>query len=269
MKVECHAHSNNSDGGYSVEELVKKVIDKNIEVFALTDHDTIAGVKLARKLCKDKIKFVSGVEFTTREMFVNSIKNQFCIHLLGYNFDENNTKLIYELNKRNKNADKAFERLCKDLSRKGYYVRIGDIKRSWGNILQLCDVKDHIIKKYNCTDESIFNMIESYKAELDRQNIPVKKAIDLIHYAGGKAVWAHPFCVYEKYHKSIKTKDEVKIILNYLKKLGLDGIEAHYYDFEEEQRQWLYELSKSENLIYTAGSDFHGIYGRDNLGVEI
>ena len=43
--VDLHLHSNASDGQYSPTELMKKVKDAGITRCALTDHDTIAGIK--------------------------------------------------------------------------------------------------------------------------------------------------------------------------------------------------------------------------------
>lgn len=45
MKIaDLHVHSNNSDGSDSVENLVNELQKNKVEIFALTDHDTIAGI---------------------------------------------------------------------------------------------------------------------------------------------------------------------------------------------------------------------------------
>ena len=41
--VDLHVHSNFSDGSDSPKELLEKIVEKGIQVFALTDHDTIGG----------------------------------------------------------------------------------------------------------------------------------------------------------------------------------------------------------------------------------
>ena len=43
-KVDLHMHSSASDGRDRADELLAKVEAAGIECFALTDHDTIAGV---------------------------------------------------------------------------------------------------------------------------------------------------------------------------------------------------------------------------------
>ena len=43
MKADLHIHSNNSDGSDTTQELAEKIIKARINIFALTDHDTIDG----------------------------------------------------------------------------------------------------------------------------------------------------------------------------------------------------------------------------------
>ena len=46
-------------------------------------------------------------------------------------------------------------------------------------------------------------------------------------------------------------------------------MEAYYHAFSKERQNWLYALAKKNNMIYTAGSDFHGSKGRDFMGIEL
>ena len=64
--VDLHVHSNASDGTLSPEELVDYAIQKQLSAFALTDHDTIDGLKpaLARADGRD-IEIIPGIELST------------------------------------------------------------------------------------------------------------------------------------------------------------------------------------------------------------
>ncbi len=42
--VDLHVHSTKSDGSYTPSELVEHAIEKGLSAFALTDHDTTAGI---------------------------------------------------------------------------------------------------------------------------------------------------------------------------------------------------------------------------------
>lgn len=59
-KFDLHIHSNNSDGSDTVFELSEIIKKEKIEIFALTDHDTVDGCFEMQKYF-DK-GFICGVE---------------------------------------------------------------------------------------------------------------------------------------------------------------------------------------------------------------
>ena len=62
-KVDLHLHSDFSDGSDSVEVLIKKIIKANIKIFALTDHDTVEGVKQIIKFLEmNNIKYIPDMK---------------------------------------------------------------------------------------------------------------------------------------------------------------------------------------------------------------
>lgn len=77
------------------------------------------------------------------------------------------------------------------------------------------------------------------------------EAIDIIKRYGGKSVLAHPF-------KTKKNDDKLMQYILELKEMGLDGIEAHYSTHTNAQNKSLEEFAKSNGLIRTYGSDYHG-----------
>ena len=52
MNIDLHSHSICSDGTYSPKELLELAHRANIQTFALTDHDTILGLKEAHQSAK-------------------------------------------------------------------------------------------------------------------------------------------------------------------------------------------------------------------------
>ena len=269
MKVDTHIHSLYSDGIYTIEEILEMLLKRHVEVFSITDHDTVDGIKEVKRIGYAPMTFVSGIEFTCKEMQFNSIKKAFSIHLLGYGFDEDNAQLLQALKKRKENVENAYDTLCRHLSMLNYPIKKEEIPISCGNVLQLRDVTAHVKQKYPMVSEDILTMIEHASSVFDNINISVEDAIQLIHNAGGKAIWAHPFCVYKQFVKTNITEEEVVAILELLKNTGLDGMEAYYHAFSKERQNWLYALAKKNNMIYTAGSDFHGSKGRDFMGIEL
>ena len=65
MKFDLHSHSNASDGTLSPTELVERAVSQGVEMLALTDHDTTAGISEAKKAAENlPIQLVSGVEIS-------------------------------------------------------------------------------------------------------------------------------------------------------------------------------------------------------------
>jgi predicted metal-dependent phosphoesterase TrpH len=63
--IDLHTHSRHSDGVLSPAELVERAAARGVGIFALTDHDTLAGHEEARAACATHgIRFVPGVEMS-------------------------------------------------------------------------------------------------------------------------------------------------------------------------------------------------------------
>ncbi|MHB9134130.1 MAG: DUF294 nucleotidyltransferase-like domain-containing protein [Armatimonadota bacterium] len=80
--------------------------------------------------------------------------------------------------------------------------------------------------------------------------IDIAEAIALVHRAGGRAFLAHPL-VLEAH------PDKLEPLLATLKEQGLDGIEAIYAPFTEEDRRRLCEMAQRLGLLVSAGTDLH------------
>ena len=80
MKLDLHCHSTASDGEYTPTELVCKAKEKGLEIFSLTDHDSISGLDEAYQAAmKQNERFVPGIEISAQDFEE--------IHILGYNID--------------------------------------------------------------------------------------------------------------------------------------------------------------------------------------
>jgi predicted metal-dependent phosphoesterase TrpH len=79
----------------------------------------------------------------------------------------------------------------------------------------------------------------------------VQDAIDVIHAAGGVAIWAHPFW-------DIKTDPAVIDTADRFREMGIDGIEVFYVTHTREQIELLADYTERSDLLSTGSSDFHG-----------
>lgn len=85
----------------------------------------------------------------------------------------------------------------------------------------------------------------------------IMDSIACIHDAGGIAIWAHPFILPKNRGRKIFSH-EVECIYKYMRKLGVDGLEAYYQTFSENEQKFLEELSDKYGGFRSTGTDFHG-----------
>jgi predicted metal-dependent phosphoesterase TrpH len=98
-------------------------------------------------------------------------------------------------------------------------------------------------------------LIEGKPAFRTRQAPSVEQAIDLIHRAGGVAIWAHPFW-------DVSEAADVLATINRFQAAGLDGVEAFYVTHTREQTDLLVYQCAELGLLTTGSSDFHGPHHR-------
>jgi predicted metal-dependent phosphoesterase TrpH len=78
-------HSTVSDGSLEVGDLVRAVHEAGVSAFALTDHDSVDGLVLARKTADAfGLRTISGIEVSTH-------LDGAPLHILGYGFDPEHT----------------------------------------------------------------------------------------------------------------------------------------------------------------------------------
>ncbi|MEQ9464635.1 MAG: PHP domain-containing protein [Haliea sp.] len=67
MLIDFHTHTTASDGALSPEQLVDRARSRGIRLFAITDHDTVAGYRAAAahySPCEGEMSLLAGLEFS-------------------------------------------------------------------------------------------------------------------------------------------------------------------------------------------------------------
>ena len=86
--IDLHTHSTYSDGTYSPKQLIEEAYKKGLKAIAITDHDTIEGIKYAKNIAEDlDIELINGIEFSADYKGIE-------IHILGYFLDIENKELL-------------------------------------------------------------------------------------------------------------------------------------------------------------------------------
>ena len=81
--IDFHTHTTASDGALQPSEMIERALARNIELLAITDHDTVAGYQAAAEYYTHKsasMRLLSGVEFSCRWSGTT-------IHVLGLDMD--------------------------------------------------------------------------------------------------------------------------------------------------------------------------------------
>ena len=63
-KVDLHIHTTASDGADSPRALAEKVAAAGLELFSVTDHDTVAGALEMEAIVPQGVRYIRGVEFS-------------------------------------------------------------------------------------------------------------------------------------------------------------------------------------------------------------
>jgi len=255
--IDLHAHTNYSDGELSPDELIKLAIKNNIGILAITDHDTIEGVKnITYK--PDNIQIINGIELSAK-IDVGTM------HILGYDIDIQNKDLnnkLIELKDNSVNSVlSVIEQIKKDYNIFFTYQELKELINANHN-LGRPDIAKLLIKKgYVKTVQEAFDkyLIDAYtKIGGRKKGIPYSECIELILKSNGIPVLAHP--------KTLLLDDkELLLLLKDMISCGLIGIEAYHSTHTSEEVRKYIEIANELGLAISGGSDYHGIITKPDI----
>lgn len=251
--IDMHAHTNASDGDLTSLELIQLAIAKKISVLAITDHNTVEGLKnINSPLISDSgIKIINGIEFSVKRTIGQ-------MHILGYGIDIYNETLNKKLNDIKSNCiNKVLSIL--EVLKKDYNITFSyeDIKSliNVNHNLGRVDVAHLLVKRgYAKNIPEVFEkyLVSAYeKVRTINKGLTYEECINLILSSGGIPVLAHP--------KTLKLNEkEFLILLKDMLKSGLMGMECYHSSFTKEEMAYYLEIANRYNLLVSGGSDFHG-----------
>ena len=243
MKADLHMHTVNSDGVYTVGEVVDMAKRAGLDYIAVTDHDNFTDTTEFRH----SIKTIYGIELSTTH-------NGEAIHVLGY-FKERPPKWFVDKLEEFKKArlERALRML--ELIDEHFGIKLDPKFVYEANSITRGSIGREIVKqaegKY--TKSYVFKNFIGHgcKAYIPALKIETETGIKMIKDAGGLAVLAHPMLY--------KTENMMEVI-----KMGFDGVEAIYPHFHEDIQKYRDLASKYQIRFITGGSDFHNLVGPDD-----
>ncbi len=218
------------------------------------------GLCEARWECeKQNITLIPGIELTTDTEY-SGIE----VHILGYNFDQDDYGLLRMTDHAKQNAKEYCRKVCSALEAYDMEIDYSALDNAKG-IITKHDIALSVLNK-GMSNYDFHNMwlSENTPLEISIEKFPAKKAIKAIHGAGGKAVCAHLLRTLEQSN----SLPLLPYMSESLIRCGLDGFEVFYANSSRDQVLTMYKLCASQGLIMTGGSDFHGTdrTGRCQLG---
>lgn len=249
MCVDLHTHSIFSDGSETPAELVDLAVRHGLKGLALTDHDTVEGVREVCQLGRQAgLVMFTGVEISTT-------LRQYTLHILGYGIDPDCAELHDWLIPLQNGRERRNRIILEKLQALGVAITDEEVQR-----ISCCGQtgRPHIARLLVAKGvvdsfEAAFRLyLGRHKAAWEgRFSYSPAETIDMIHRAGGIAVLAHPGQVDPEMRAQPQLIRELAL-------RGLDGLEIHYPTHTRKMRKKLKQLASELNLIGTGGSDFHG-----------
>jgi len=248
-RFDLHMHSSVSDGTLAPAELMQRAADAGVELVALTDHDTIAGLSEARAAAESRgMRFINGVELTA------DWRGR-VVHLVGLNFDTSVAAFETYMQNLMQLRDERAREIARKLHKKGLPEDLYDLARDHAGESQIG--RPHFAKALIDLGK-VSSMQEAFDRYLG-QGTPgdVKatwpsftQAIDLIVSAGGVVVLAHP----TKYNF---TFTKIRELMTDLLEAGASGLEVSFPGVTPGHQHELIKLAKQRECYVSAGSDFH------------
>lgn len=247
--IDLHTHSTESDGTLTPEALMRLAKDIHLTAIALTDHDTISGIKRARPVAEALgLELVPGIELSTDY-------NGTEVHILGYYIDENNAVFLENLQNFIDSRDRRNEKMAVLLQQEGFDVTVEALYQNYpDSVITRAHFARYLVEHGFVKDrETAFQKYlgDNCRCYVPREKISPFEAIRLIQLGGGVAFFAHPVLCHMNH-------DRLRFFIRDLKAAGLTGMEAVYSMNTPGDERNMKKLADEFGLLISGGSDFHG-----------
>lgn len=248
-QIDLHTHSTASDGTLAPAELVRRAAAAGVDVLALTDHDSVAGVAEARAAAEPAgLRLVPGVE-------VSVTWEASTVHIVGLGVDVRNAALgagLAGLQRfRAWRAEEMGRRLAK-VGIAGAYERARSLSN--GHLISRTHFARFLVETGRCRNlQAVFRnyLVPGRPGFVSGEWADLADAVAWIRGAGGQAVIAHP----ARYKM---TRSKLRRLVGAFKETGGDAIEVISGSHDRSDYPVIARLARDFGLLASAGSDYHG-----------
>jgi len=245
-RCDLHIHSKFSDSDAEIETIFKQAKEKRLACIAITDHDTLDGMSLARNYSDNYgIELIEGFELSAEHKGVE-------VHILAYFVDSDNQELRSELAQIKNIRVERLLWMGNKLNTLGLGVDLEELsERIKGTTPTRLHLALYLLEK-----GKVKNLRQAFKEYLSPGQLAysssfkhsVKEAIQLIRKFGGLSFIAHPHV--------IPDQSWVEEFIS----LGVDGLETIYFTMSPAKRLLYKNMAIKYQLLQSGGSDAHGSY---------
>ena len=252
--VDLHTHSTASDGTFSPAELAAEAHKTGLSLFALTDHDTVAGVAEAQQAGKAiGIRVLPGIEISVEWQPGE-------LHLLGLGIDIENKTLCSLMQYAQEKRLERNRKMIEKFNEAGIIIDEEKLVHIAGEaVIGRPHFAKYLVQEKKAKpiqDAFLKYLAKGRPFYIEKECLPLTESIEAIKAACGVPVLAHPMSLYLSWGKLPET-------IAQFKKDGLVGLEAWHSGARYGECVRLQALAKDLGLIVTAGSDFHGANRKD------
>jgi predicted metal-dependent phosphoesterase TrpH len=248
-RIDLHTHSTHSDGTFEPAEVIRLGAERDLDVVALTDHDTTDGLPEALAAGLEVgVEVVPGVEFSAEYLRTS-------VHMLCYWMDAADTALQLELRRLREDRLRRGELMVGELRALGLPIAFERVREIAGDA---AIVRPHIAQAMVEagiveTEKEAFERYigDGGPAHVAKHALDPVDAVALIEGAGGVCVLAHPGMWVDQ----SSVPDE---LIERMAVAGMRGLEVDHPDHTPEARERYRALADRLGLIAIGGSDCHG-----------
>ena len=258
MAIDLHIHSINSDGTDTVDEIVDKALEMQLEAISITDHEYLTVPKKT-----DGIEIIKGIEVSANWDEVESSNIFAGIHLLIYFLEEESAVAKHLTNIRNLKIERNKE-IIKKLNQENIRIEESELNEFPTKVPGRPHIAKIMYKKgyVDSINEAFVKYLGNGKVGDSRiHQEPIEKLIELSKESKCLIFLAHPHTLMSNKNYSSNKKWINNDFLSYIEKLadlGIDGLETNYSSYNSETTSRLSSIAKKLDLLESGGTDYHG-----------